>query len=57
MSKSDDEFYARLERKRAKRDKRIARLASTHPQRMDLIQRVRAGEITLEDAKSLARKL
>jgi hypothetical protein len=57
MSKSDDEFYARLERKQAKERKRLKRLTESRPQIMELIRSVKLGEITLEEAQRLAAKL
>ena len=54
MSKSDDAFYASVERRSAKWRARLARLDSNRPPRMELLKKVRAGEITLKQAQRIA---
>jgi len=53
MTVSDKLFYERLKRKQAKTRARMARKSSLMDERKRLIQSVRDGDITLDEAKAL----
>ena len=52
MSKADDLFYARLKARQAKTKARVERRNARRPQRVELIAKVRDGEITLKEAQA-----
>lgn len=55
MSKSDDAYYAGLNRKEAEQKARAEINDIERPYKIILMQKVRSGEITLDESQRLAR--
>ncbi|GAG40457.1 unnamed protein product [marine sediment metagenome] len=53
MGNTEDAFYDRLERKQAKRRERMKKREALREKRKPLIQSVKDGKITLDEAKGI----
>jgi len=57
ISKRDADRYAKYERERLAREGRREKLKAQMPERLALMNKVKAGEMTLEEAQAIARNL
>ena len=57
MSKADDAYYRRLGIRQAQRRKRLEKMQRQMPDRLAIVKKIKAGEITLAEGQKIARRL
>jgi len=54
-SKADEKYYKRLEQRKKERRARIEKLKADIPRRMEILKRVKDGNLTLKEAQKIIR--
>ena len=57
MSKADDAYYRGLERRQARERKHLLKMRRQMPDRLAIMKKIKAGDITLAEGQKIIRRL